>query len=395
MRHEDFIERLTLEYPRTAKANELERFIVPTLIAPRVIEFPRAWLESAKKLSALFHNVIRESRFSETEIASLPPAFKKPETSSVLMSYDYHVDFSNEPSGQLKLIEINTNASMSLLLDVLNCQLGVDRCLKDDFMDDFEKALGGAAHGSLTGKRVVIVDEKPETQKLFIEFLMYKELFESRGATCRIVDRTDLVFENGELRLKSDADFGSIDLVYNRLTDFYFELPESAALKMATDHGKVAITPHPYDYRTLADKSRMVEWSRPNGFERYGLSAEDAETLRACLIRTREVSEWDPEELWKERKQLIFKPKTSHAGKGVYRGASISRGAFQGVLDSGGLAQDFVPAPTMKFDDVEFKYDLRFFAFRDQIHVACARLYQGQMTNATTPGGGVAAVRWR
>lgn len=391
MRHEDFIQRLTLEYPHTAKNNDVERFIVPTLIAPRVIDFPLAWLKSAEKVAALFHNEIRESRFSETQIASLAPPVAKPKTSSVLMSYDYHVDFSKVPSGELRLIEINTNASMSLLLDVLNCQLGVDRCLKDDFMDDFEAALGEP----LQGKRAVIIDEKPESQKLFVEFLMYKELFESRGASCRIVDRTNLVFENGELRLKQDPAFGAIDLVYNRLTDFYFEQPESSALRQATEYGKVAITPHPYDYRTLADKSRMVEWSRPNGFERYGLSAENADILRACLIRTREVSEWDPDELWKERKHLIFKPKTSHAGKGVYRGSSISRGAFQGVIESGGLAQDFVPAPTIKLGEAEFKYDLRFFAFKDRIHVACARLYQGQMTNATTPGGGVAAIRWR
>lgn len=395
MRHEDFIERLTLEYPNTAKANDLERFIVPTLIAPRVIDFPRAWLTSAEKLAALFYNSVRESQFSESVIASEAPAFAKPATSSVLMSYDYHVDFSKDPAGQLKLIEINTNASMSLLLDVLNCQLGNERCLKDDFIDDFELALGGPEKGSLKGKHVVIVDEKPESQKLFIEFLMYKELFEGRGATCRIVDRTDLVFEGGTLRLKNDPTFGEIDLVYNRLTDFYFEQPESLALRQATQAGKAFITPHPYDYRTLADKSRMVEWSRPDGFERYGICKADADTLRACLIRTRDVGEWEPEELWKERKQLIFKPKSSHAGKGVYRGSSISRGAFQGVLNSGGLAQDFVPAPTIQLGEAEFKYDLRFFAFRDRIHVACARLYQGQMTNSTTPGGGVAAIRWR
>jgi hypothetical protein len=112
------------------------------------------------------------------------------------------------------------------------------------------------------------------------------------------------------------------------------------------------------------------------------------------LINTRDTAGLDPEQLWKERKGLIFKPKTSHGGKGVYRGSSVSRGAFQSVIETGALAQDFVPAPTMKLGEEEFKYDLRFFAYKDRINIACARLYQGQMTNATTPGGGVAAVSW-
>lgn len=390
MRQEDFLSRLTLEYPRTAGTHDIKRYIVPTLIAPEVMSFPKGWLKTAEQIVSIFYNGIRESDYTQNVVSRLSPEVRKCSSSSVLMSYDFHVDFSADPLGRLKLIEINTNASMSLLLDVLNCQLNVGRCLKEDFLDDFEASIGG----SLQGKRVVIVDERPEAQKLFIEFLMYKELFEKRGAICQIADRSELIFESGELRLRELPQIGAIDLVYNRLTDFYFEAPESLALRLACEQGKIVITPHPFDYRALADKRRMVEWSQPGGLEKHGLKSADIEILNTCLIRTRDVHSMDSEALWRERKNLIFKPKTSHAGKGVYRGSSISRGAFQGVLDSGGLAQDFVPAPIMKVGGTEFKYDLRFFAFRDRIHVACARLYQGQMTNATTPGGGVAAISW-
>jgi hypothetical protein len=391
VQHQEFLSRLTLEYPRTASHHDIKQYILPTLIAPRVVNLPTSWLRSAEKIVSLFYNGVRESAFTRNEISRLSPQIKDSHTPSVLMSYDFHVDYSKTSSGQLKLIEINTNASMSLLLDVLNCQLHLGRCLKEDFLDDFETAL----NGTLLDKRCIITDESPQSQKLYIEFLMYKELFESRGAVCRIVDRTDLVFENSELRLRSEPDFGSIDLVYNRLTDFYFEAPESLPLRLASEHSNITVTPHPYDYRALADKTRMAEWSQPGNFEKHGLGPEDAETLRACLIRTRDIQNLDPLELWQERKSLIFKPKSSHAGKGVYRGASISRGAFQRFLESGGLAQDFIPAPTLRLDETEFKYDIRFFAFRDKVHAACVRLYQGQMTNATTPGGGVAAIAWK
>ena len=72
----------------------------------------------------------------------------------------------------------------------------------------------------------------------------------------------------------------------------------------------------------------------------------------------------------------------------------ISRGAFQALLDQDVLIQEFVPAPTVRIDGTEFKFDLRFFAYRDEVRLAIARLYQGQMTNATTPGGGVTSIEW-
>ena len=244
----------------------------------------------------------------------------------------------------------------------------------------------------MNGAKIAIVDDEPEKQKLYIEFLLYKELFEKRGAECMVADRRDLEMRDGKLWAGA---VGPIDLVYNRATDFYFEEEASKPLREAMMTGATVITPNPYDYRMLADKNRLVEWSREGQLESvYGLAQKDADLVRRALLRTREVNLIDYETLWKERKCLMFKPRNAYGGKGVYRGSSISRGAFDGVIESDSLAQDFVPAPTTKIDGVEFKYDLRFFAFRDYVHVACARLYQGQMTNATTPGGGVTSIRW-
>jgi hypothetical protein len=390
VKHEDFLARLTLEYPKTANQNDVRSLVIPTLIAPLVVDLPKQWLADATRFVEIAFRGIRENNVVTERLRCLAPEVPRPNHASALMSYDFHVDFRSRPEGELKLIEINTNASMSLLLDVLNCELHVGRCLKEDFLDDFAEDLGRR----LNGTKVVIVDESPKSQKLYVEFLMYKELFESRGAEARIADRTDLDFHDGRLWLKEDPKFGPIDLVYNRLTDFYFESTESQALHKAMHANACVISPHPFDYRVLADKARLVEWCKAGSLEGDGLSQADADFYRSILINTRDTPGLDPEQLWKERKGLIFKPKTSHGGKGVYRGSSVSRGAFQSVIETGALAQDFVPAPTMKLGEEEFKYDLRFFAYKDRINIACARLYQGQMTNATTPGGGVAAVSW-
>lgn len=385
--YEMFIDHLAKDYPRTAEAHSLEDLVIPSLIAPKGVELPKEWLIEAQELVSIFYARLRESKNRSEELRLELPVVPRTENASALMSYDFHVDFSKDPAGRLCLIEINTNASMSLLVDVLSRDC-THRPLKEEFLDDFAEELGRPLRGS----RVAIVDDSPESQKLYIEFLLYKELFETRGAETVIVDRGVLEMRGGRLWA---GDFGPIDLVYNRLTDFYFEEEKSRPLREALVARAAVISPNPFDYRQLADKNRLVEWSQPEFLESaYELSTAEAEKIRGAVLRTREVSKIDPEVLWKERKGLVFKPRTAYGGKGVFRGSSISRGAFKGVLASDSLAQDFVPAPTVMMNGAEFKYDLRFFAYRDRVHVACARLYQGQMTNATTPGGGVACIRW-
>ncbi len=399
MKYETFLAQLAVEYPKTASEQDVRSLVIPSLIAPVELELPKKWWDEAERLVFLFHNRFRNHPVRSEELRNQEPVVSRVENASVLMSYDFHVDFSRpdgsaDAGGRLRLIEINTNASMSMMIDLMNAERALKplchgcRRFKDELIDDFKEELGRP----LRGARIAIVDDAPSKQKMYIEFLMYKELFDERGALSKILDRSELEMRDGGLWA---GDFGPIDLVYNRTTDFYFDEPASRALREALVSRAAVITPGPFDYRMLADKDRMVEWSRDGFLESaYGLSSAESETIRSALLRTREVKNIDPEVLWKERKQLMFKPRHAFGGKGVFRGSSISRGAFDGVIASDSLAQDFVPAPTTKVEGVEFKYDLRFFAYRDRIHVACARIYQGQMTNATTPGGGVAPVVW-
>lgn len=405
MTYADFLARLALEYPKTAKEFDVRSLVIPTLIAPQPFKVPGAspekWNDEAKRLVFLFHNRLRNgegaSNLAQVQLEKLrstSPALSKPPHASVLMSYDFHVDFLEDPAGRLKLIEINTNASMSLLAALMVDGSGSNlssRALADQFAADFASDLKLATGRSLQGAHIAIIDEEPAKQKMYIEFLLYKELLERHGAKVVICDRRELEMRDGKLWA---AQIGPIDLIYNRSTDFYFEEPESQALREALALNAAVITPNPYDYRLLADKNRLVEWSGDGELESlYGIPTSEANEIRHALLRTREVTPENAEQLWKERKKLMFKPRTAYGGKGVYRGSSISRGAFDGVVQSGALAQEFVPAPTLKIGDNEFKYDLRFFAYQDQIRLACARLYQGQTTNATTPGGGLAVLK--
>lgn len=400
MTRDEFLAQLALEYPKTAKEHDVAGLVIPTLIAPVSLRLPVKLWNEAERLVSLFYNKVRGgSRGSPSQRAS------------VLMSYDFHLDFSHDPAGRLRLIEINTNASSSLITALIEAthaaggrRVGAPNgaSLKATGVSDFESELGGTLHPrSLAETKIAIVDDAPSEQKLYIEFLLYRELFEQRGAKAAVADRRDLVWRSNELWLKNG--FGPIDLVYNRSTDFYFAQPESVALKMALEQESAVITPEPGDYRALADKSRMIEWSADGALEAMGLSSEESEFVRSALIRTRAVSGLDPDALWAERKALMFKPQNAFGGKAVYRGSSISRGTFQKIIDENSripfVVQEFVPAPTVMLTAsgsaaAEYKYDLRFYAYRDRVSGACARLYQGQMTNATTPGGGVAAIEW-
>lgn len=389
MTHDEFLARLTSEYPRAAKEAEqfggMRQLVIPTLIAPEALSLPRALWHEAQRLVAIFHNRIRENPKEAARLRALPPALDDPGHASVLMSYDFHVD----TAGALRLIEINTNASMGAFVDVMNAVRGLERA-REAFALDFERELGQPANG-LQGVRIAIVDDEPSKQKLFAEFLVYKDMLIERGADVVIADHRELTMRKDGLWC---GEFGPVNLVYNRNTDFYLEGEQSTPLRDALAAKAAVITPSSHEYRLLADKNRMVCWTEPGFLESIGLNAEECAIVRRSLIPTREVRGLDPELLWNQRKNLIFKPKNAFGGKAVFRGESVARGTFQRILDGDGLAQDFVPAPTVSIGGREFKFDLRFFAYRDELRIACGRLYQGQMTNATTPGGGVTSVKW-
>ena len=63
------------------------------------------------------------------------------------------------------------------------------------------------------------------------------------------------------------------------------------------------------------------------------------------------------------------------------------------------MVQTFVPAQNWKTTETDsymenWKFDLRFFTYRDQIQLAVARSYQGQVTNFSSRYGGLTAVEF-
>lgn len=387
-----FLAQLSQFYPETARNFDFRAHLSPLLFCPEVVKLPRDLRQQAEAIVRAFF-ALRNLEARRRDLSAREPAIPDPGNTSVLMSYDFHVD----EAGQLRLIEINTNASMSLMTDVLHAVQGVPNPFSPDFrreiIDCFLLEYKLAKIGRPL-QRAAIVDENPTAQRLFTEFRCYAELFCREGVDVTIHDPRELSFETSAGLLRPDGK--QIDLVYNRDTDFYLESAGSRSLREAMHARAACLTPHPHEYRLLADKERLVELGRAGVLESLALTNEQRQIISRALIRTTAVSDFaDADTLWAERKKLFFKPMRSFGGKAAYRGGSLSRRVFEEILKGQYLAQEFVPAPHIKLiADGEFKYDLRFFVYNDRIQEACARIYQGQMTNSQTPGGGIAVIDW-
>jgi hypothetical protein len=418
--YENFLRQLGQDYPETAQRLDLRERLSPLLICPATVELSKGiWTQATEIVEAFFN--LRQSPERKTALSRLAPELVDPGNYSALMSYDFHID----EQGRLRLIEINTNASMALIADLIYRTKGldcapIDKDFRSEIINTFRSEFSlSQKHHKNQLRNVAIIDEKPLVQRLYIEFELYRELFEQNSIHAVIADPRDLRFDGDHL-FETSGDRTSqnqIDLVYNRDTDFYLETPSSEVLRRAMMTQAVCITPHPFEYRLLADKERLLELSLAG----EAAPSEQQSVIAQSLIRTLLVSEVkDPDQLWAERKKWFFKPKRSFGGKAVYRGSSTSRGVFATILKGDYLAQEYVPPGTLRVDadgdsarlEVknaapqqpgatgtqkradEFKFDLRFFVYKNEVQLACARLYQGQMTNSQTPGGGVAAIRW-
>jgi hypothetical protein len=314
-----------------------------------------------------------------------------------LMGYDFHLGADGP-----RLIEVNTNAGGAFLNALLAraqraCCAVMESPLspaantfEDDAFRMFEdewrrQGRTGAVH------RIAIVDDNPQEQYLYPEFVLARQVLAERGVDAVIADAGDLRYEGGRLSI----DGRDIDLVYNRLTDFVLDRPEQRALREAYRDGAVVVTPNPHNHALLADKRNLSLLSDPATLEAWGIPPETRARLSG-VPRTILVTPGNADALWQSRKHLFFKPTGGHAGKGAYRGDKLTKGVWTEIARGGYVAQTFVPPSErmIRVDEARAarKMDVRLYTYDGRVLLTAARLYQGQTTNFRTPGGGFAPV---
>jgi len=325
----------------------------------------------------------------------------------VFMGYDFHLTESGP-----KLIEINTNAGGAMLNLALTraqhacCDAARDwmhtatdvRQLESRWLDMFaqEWALQRPDEPFVPQvgpkRTLAIVDEAPERQYLYPEFLLFQDLFRRGGLEVVIASPQDLAWVSGRLQHQGQG----IDMVYLRLTDFDLSDPAHAALHQAWESGACVFTPNPETHALHANKRHLAALSDADLGARMGWSAHSQSVLARVVPQTRLLTPENSDQLWTERKHYFFKPLTGFGSKAVYRGDKLTTKTWAQISQLPYVAQALIP-PSQRVVMVQdkrktLKADVRAYAYDGQVQLFAARLYDGQTTNFRSDGGGFAPV---
>ncbi|MFI5317295.1 MAG: hypothetical protein ACHQ6T_16465 [Myxococcota bacterium] len=328
----------------------------------------------------------REVDAGADEIARFAPG-----NFGVFMGYDFHLT----PQGP-RLIEINTNAGGALLnglhtaalcdpkqIACLCADLLPVEAIQDRIARSFASELRAARGAGAELRSIAILDDRPREQFLFPEFELFAELFRRAGLRAEILDTSDFA--------------GGVDLVYLRDTDFLLAEPRSAALRRAYLSREVVVTPAPREHHLLANKRRLALFSSRAALARFGVAPADADLLAELVPETIPLVELGAERAWAERHHWVYKPCAAFGSKAVYRGDKISRRKLAEIgADPSFVAQRRVEPGEVQVETLDgpraMKFDVRAYAYRGEILLLGARVYQGQVTNLRSPGGGFSAI---
>ena len=374
----------------------------PYLFASQPVFIPALQLRPMAEVVRAVESVVAMPAYRELVLAQAPAVAQLAPTGPLgaFFGYDFHLT-----DGHLGLIEINTNAGGAMLNAVM---ARAHRACCADLgamaptlaqIEEFEKAIVEMFRhewqlaGRITPlKTIAIVDSSPQDQYLYPEFLLFQQLFERHDIHAVIADPSDLEWRDGALH----HDDLIVDLVYNRLTDFYLEQPDSAALREAYLHEGVVLTPHPQAHALYADKRRLALFSDVVQLESLGVPRDIQDVLLEHVPRTEIVKATDEKRLWAARRSLFFKPVAGFGSRAAYRGDKLTKGVWQDILAGEYVAQAIVKPGDRSTGEVglpvPMKFDLRAYAYNSKVQWLSARVYQGQTTNFRTSGGGFAPV---
>lgn len=316
------------------------------------------------------------------------------DTPGVLFGYDFHLT-AHGP----KLIEINTNAGGALLNaclgDAWKKAVGNRGCApaRQALLDMFQTEWRAASDEiSPPPGLLVIVDEAPESQYLFPEFVLCARWLAEQGWQTAIADPATLNWDGHHLTLQGQT----VSMVYNRLTDFYLDNPACLSLRLAYEAGAVVLTPAPSAHAKMADKRHLVTLADENFLADSGVDAENRELISRVLPACIPVLPAEAERLWQSRKRFFFKPVAGFGSRATYRGDKLTRRVFDEILQGDYIAQAIALPSERVVQGVDethtLKVDVRNYTYCGQVLGVVGRLYQGQTTNFRTPGGGFASV---
>ncbi len=328
---------------------------VQDLAAPWLLELEPSMLEALNEAvwhldRALHHPVHRQQSLQRQGLAD-----RSMEDEGAFLCYDFHIH-----NGIPRLVEVNSNAGGWLI-----CAWLAGQPMDDWIVPMIRQGWSQLRPGEQL-EQVWLVDEHPELQFLYPEFRLYQALFERSGLRCSIVDVQQLRSRQPESGV----------LLYNRLTDFYLDrYPQLHLWPML---------PSPSTYAVYADKNNLVDLFAIPELSRW--------ILPVYPVASQSFETW-----WSTRHNWFFKPMSGYGSKAVYRGERISRKLLGELCQRNDyVAQQYCPAGVLATPEGQLmKYDMRVYSWAGRTALISARLYQGQVTNFRTAGGGFCVVQAR
>ena len=384
--------------PAARGLSELIAERCPHLFASLPVFVSRQRVDGMANVIRAVEDVVALPAYREAVLARAPAiARHDPGTASVFMGYDFHLGADGP-----RLIEINTNSGGAMLNAVLGraqracCDevASLDNGpvpaaeLERHFIEMFQSEWRASGRSGLPA-RIAIVDEDPEAQFLYPEFLLFAQLFRRHGIDAVVLSPHELAFKGGVLR----DSHGPIDLVYNRLTDFSLEAMGNADLRAAYLAGAVVLTPHPRAHALYANKRNLALLTDAARLRQWSVPEATIAILLRGIARTEVVTTSSAEHLWAMRRKLFFKPASGYGSKAAYRGEKLTRRVWEQIVQRDYVAQDLVvPSERRLGPESSMKLDIRNYVYAGAVQLLTARLYQGQTTNFRTEGGGFAPV---
>ncbi len=422
----DFIHHCLEQLP-LLKSTAFSERISDQLICPMNFVLPPTVLPQVQRLASLVDKIVTSQIYQDMVFGESDPKagstvsgtcvdfneFKKATHRAICNSYDLHLT----ADGEIRLIEINTDAAFYFLGAALAQSRGLSFAGREPPLQKMRKRIEeecatwtGAVAGTLVNS-IAITDQNPSEQKLYSEFLYFQEWGKAQGWQTDILNTEDLLYIDSRLQSRTTGE-KTWDFIYNRSTDFLFSEKISEPLKSAYLSRALCVSPHPKEYALLANKMNLQILRDADLARACGLDKHQIDFLQQVIPVAEELRPDNKDHIWSHRKEYFFKPAQSFGSKQAFRGASISRKAFEEYFNNEGkvIAQGYwpaleleVPSGTSEEQDRKslegitadkFKYDLRFYFYKNAVDFGLARLYEGQVTNLRAQGGGFSPLQF-
>ena len=237
----------------------------------------------------------------------------------------------------------------------------------------------------------------PREQFLHPEFELFAELFARAGIEARVCDTRELATRRGRLELARRADRSRLP-ARHRLRAGAARAPRRCARR--TWRAKVVVTPSPREHHLLADKRRLALFSSRGGAARARRRRTRMRaSSRAVVPETRPLADAGRSSApGATRREWVFKPAAAFGEPGrLPRRQDLAQEARRDRRGCRAFSRSAGSSRARSRRDARaaraaMKFDVRAYAYRDEVLLLGARVYQGQVTNLRSPGGGFSAI---